>query len=131
MNEDVDSDDGITELSSDGGDEGDESIEEGGNEGDESDSDKLFSGSRIKRADHAGLLMAFAICHNILQDAISDLISIIGLHLPVNNDAITSISSLQDFFTEIKNENSLQHEYCSPCFAEWDTEVICCRYERV
>ena len=79
VNEDVDSDDGITELSSDEGDEGDESIEEGDNEGDESDSDKLFCGSRIKRTDHAGLLMAFAICHNTLQDVISDLISMIGI----------------------------------------------------
>ena len=75
--------------------DGKEVDDEGGEDGSEvifevDAADDLFSHgqmSKITRKDHGSLVMAFAVRHNVSQDAIKDLLGLIQLHLPPSNNA--------------------------------------------
>ncbi len=68
----------------------------------------------MTKEEHSNQLVAYAVRHNISQDALKDLLSLVNLHLPNENNAIKNFGSLQKTFGGKIHQTTL-NEYCASC----------------
>lgn len=96
----------------------------------------LYPGASITIEDSILSIMKYALRHKMSYSALSDLLSLITLHIPSESHTqhLQSLYFLKKAFTSQSERNGHEdsdlvtvHEYCPTCMALWknDTERIC------
>ena len=97
---------------------------------------QLYPGASITIEDSILSIMKYALRHKTSYSALSDLLSLIALHLPTesHNEHFQSLYFLKKAFTSQSEYHGHEqtdivtvHEYCPNCIALWrnDNELIC------
>ena len=89
----------------------------------EHDNDWLFNQcsehSVLTIKDHAAAIMGFSVRHNCSREAVRDLLTLIDLHLPQNNNVLKSYGALKNCIRTFSDDNIKLIEYCEMCYNVW------------
>lgn len=88
---------------------------------------RLFKGSALTTATSDVLILEYGLKHNLTNEALVDLLKLLQLHLPGQNNCTQSISSLKKLYSKSAFEfESLTKYYCAKCSAEVEvTSHVC------
>ena len=100
--------------------------------GDDSESEtsdtvaKVFNGCPLTPSASNLLILQYSARHNLTQEAVSDLLKLLSIHLPTPNTIPKSLYCFQKKFPSLQYNLKL-HYYCSSCLQQVDKKdvVIC------
>lgn len=76
------------------------------------ESELLYEGSRITVGESLALTMAFIMRHKLSMVASNDLISLLELHCPKENNAVKGLSQFKEYFQYLKHP--MKKHFCCP-----------------
>ena len=78
---------------------------------------------RIYIKDHGAAVLGFSIRLNCSRQAINDLLTLIGIHMPATNRMLKSLTLLKNSLGAWLEDDITAVEYCEDCHAVWPKDT--------